>query len=96
MRVVYYEDCQTKKITRCDRLPDGWSEAQVKDALKKYNANENKTRNAVMTEIEEGSLAAFLFETAERKIRYAKEQIDNLLDAIQQARDAAEDLEAVE
>ncbi len=96
MKVVYYEDCVTKEITRCDRLPGGWSESQVKDALKKYNANDNKTCNAVMTEIEDGSLAAFLFESAERKIRYAKEQIDDLLDAIRIARLAAENLEAAE
>ena len=96
MKVVYYEDCVTKEITRCDRLPDGWSESQVKDVLKKYNANDNKTCNAVMTEIEDGSLAAFLFESAEKRIRYAKEQIDNLLYAIRQVSNAAEDLEAVE
>ena len=96
MKVFYYEDCVTKEIIRCDRLPDGWSESRVKNALKKYNANDNKTCNAVMTEIEDGSLAAFLFESAERKIRYAKEQIDDLLDAIRIARLAAENLEAAE
>lgn len=92
MKFVYYEDCITGEVVKCEALPDAWDEKRIEDELRKFNARENKTANAYVSEAEDGSLTAYLIREAKARWSCPREAVDLALEALDDAKSAIESL----
>lgn len=91
MTLIYYRN-GNGKIVRYHLPPKGMTPEQLKTAMEEFNAKGDDKVYA--QEIEEGSLEMCLYERAQYQLRFPKEAIQAALDAIEEARDAINCLEA--
>lgn len=93
IRLVYYEDCVTGEILNCEAIPEGWDKNKLKERLRVFNSKENKTCNACVSEVENGSLIAYLFREATNIRTYSRDAIASALRALDDAKAEIESLE---
>lgn len=91
MTLVYYRN-GNGKIIRYHLPPKEWTTEQLAAEMAKFN--EKGDAKVYAQEIQEDSLEMYLYERAEHQKRYPKEIIQAALDAIEEARDAINCLEA--
>lgn len=92
MRLVYYADCGTGDVINCGTIPAELDEKEVEKRLREFNSKEKNRCNAYVTEVEDGSLVAYLFREATRQHTYARDAIDAALEALDMARAEIESL----
>ena len=93
MILIYFIDRETKEIERCQKAPNGFDRKKTVDAVHNYNENAKNNYAAVLQEIEDDSLTAFLFEQQERRKKYDQEQIAEIVSLLRNAIDEVESLE---
>lgn len=93
MKLIYYRDGEGN-IKRYHLPPPQMSEEELTAAIEAFNAKGEK--KAFCAEIEENSLEMFLFEKARWQKRFPKLMIEEALEALSEARDAIQMLEADE
>lgn len=91
MILIYYKN-KNGKIMRHHLPPKDWTKEQLEAEMAKFN--EQGDTKVYAQEIEEGSLEMHLYEMAQYRKRYPQEIIRAALDAIDEARDAINCLEA--
>ena len=91
MTLVYYRD-GNGKVIRHHLPPKGLTQKQLEEAVAEFNVK--NTTQAFIQEIQDDSLEMHLFERAQYQRRFPKEVIQAALDAIEEARDAINCLEA--
>ena len=91
MKLIYYRN-KDGKILRHHLPPKGMSPEQLETAMAEFN--EKGEEQVYLHEIEEGSLEMHLYEMAQYHRRFPQEVIRAALDAIDEARDAINCLEA--
>lgn len=92
MKFAYYADCITGEVVHCEILPDSWDKKCIEDKLRKFNARENKTTNAYVSEAEDGSLTAYLIREAKARQDYPREVVNLALGSLENAKAAIESL----
>ena len=89
MTVVYYTDDEGR-IVRHHKVPDDMNPLELQEKIAEYN---KKSRDkAQAKEIKDGSLEAYLFDLANRRVKLSKETVQDALDALQEARGLIEGL----
>lgn len=89
MIVAYYTNDEGR-IVRHHKIPDDMNPLELQEKIAEYN---KKSRDkAQVKEIEDGSLEAYLFDLANRKLRLNKETVQDALDALLEARGLIEGL----
>lgn len=91
MKIAYYRDA-AGIIKQHSKIPDEWSEDDLAMRLLRYN-QEHPEYKATIVEIEPGSFEEYLFGLVKTARQRAKDDIQAALDAIEEARDAIQDLE---
>ena len=89
MTVVYYTNDEGR-ITRHHKVPDDMNPLELQEKIAEYN--KKSPDKAQVKTIENGSLEAYLFELANRRVTLAKETVQEALDAIWEARGLVEGL----
>ena len=92
MKLIYYRDGEGK-IIRYHLPPKEWTPEKLEAEMAKFN--ETGDAKVYAQEIAEDSLEMYLYKRAEHQRCYPKEIIQAALDAIEEARDAINCLEAV-
>ena len=90
MQLIYYRD-GNGKILRHHLPPKGWTQEQLEAEVAKFN--EHGESKAYIHEIEEGSLEMHLYEKAQLRKKFPKENVMQALDALEEAQDAIRCLE---
>lgn len=82
MTIAYYTNDEGR-IVRHHKIPDGMDPLELQEKIAEYN---KKSRDkAHVHQIQEGSLEAYLFDLANKKLRLNKETVQDALDALSQA-----------
>lgn len=89
MIVVYYTNADGV-IFRHHKVPDDMNPLELQEKIAEYN--KKSPDKARVKEIEDGSLEAYLFDLANRKLRLNKETVQDALDALLEARGLIEGL----
>ena len=89
MTIVYYTNDEGR-IVRHHKVPDDMNPFELQEKIADYNKKCPDRAHA--KEIEDGSLEAYLFDLANRKLRLNKETVQDALDALQEARGLIEGL----
>lgn len=77
----------------CEAIPEGWDKNKLKERLRVFNSKENKTCNACVSEVENGSLIAYLFREATNIQTYSRDAVASALRALDDAKAEIESLE---
>lgn len=93
MILVYFIDGETKEIERCQKAPDGFDRKKTEDLVRDFNENASRKYMAIVQEVEDDSLTAFLFEQQERRKKFDKEFIAEIVSSLRNTIDAVESLE---
>lgn len=96
MRLVYYADCVTGDVVKCEAAPVGYDRRKLAEALRDFNSRENRDCDGYVIEVEDGSLYAHLFREATRQHTYPRDAIDAALEVLDMARAEIESLRSVE
>lgn len=91
MLIVYFRNKETGEIASYTKFPREVPRETIEANAAKYN-NSLSSFEAVVYEIEDGSLEHYLLGLCERKSAYEREAISDALAALQTARDAIESL----
>lgn len=91
MVLIFYRD-GTGKIIRTQRPPIDWPPERLAAEIEKFNSEGDV--KAYSQELKEDSLEFYLYEYAQKQRRYTKDTIQAALDAIEEARDCINSLEA--
>ena len=91
MFIVYRDDAGT--IVNHHPAPRQITGEDLAVAVEQYNERKQHGRTACMFEVAEGSFEAYLLERLDKKYRLAKEAIDEVLDALEEARNCINSLE---
>lgn len=89
MIVAYYTNADGV-IFKHHKVPDDMNPLELQEKIAEYN--KKSPDKARVKEIEDGSLEAYLFGLANRKLRLNKETVQDALDALLEARGLIEGL----
>lgn len=95
MLIAVYRDRKTEKIKSHQKLPEQWTEAEANERAKKSNEKESNYFAEIICVPENGVLEYFL-SALDKKERYTKETIDDVLYALREAEDAINSLQVAE
>ena len=95
MLIAVYRDRKTEKIKSHQKLPEQWTEAEANERAKKSNEKESNYFAEIICVPENGVLEYFL-SALDKKERYTKETIEDVLYALREAEDAINSLQVAE
>ena len=88
MTIAYYTNDEGR-IVRHHKIPDGMDPLELQEKIAEYNKKSRDDKAKVKT-FDDGSLEAYLFDLANKKLRLNKETVQDALDALCEARDRIE------
>ena len=89
MIIAYYTNADGV-IFKHHKVPDDMNPLELQEKIAEYN---KKSRDKVQVkEIKDGSLEAYLFDLANRRVKLSKETVQDALDALWEARGLIEGL----
>lgn len=92
MRIIYYRNSDGE-ITQHSAVPTEWSDDELALRLLEFN-EKHPDHPATLIVVEENSFEAYLLNAIKKAKQRAADDIRAALDAIEEARDAIQDLEA--
>lgn len=96
MKIAYYKDKQSGKITRHCRVDDNRTIEEINNIVAVYNLDECKTDRIYIIEVKEGSFLEYLINRYEEKIKFPKKVIGEAIDCLKDALLAVQILEVSE
>ncbi len=92
MLLAIYRDRKTGKIKSHQKLPEQWTKAEANERSQKFNSKDCDVFAEVMCVPENGVLEYFLT-ALDKKGRYTKQTIEDVLYIIREAEDAINSLQ---
>lgn len=88
MKIVYYRRIADRKITRHHELSPSMTEEGITQALHDYNSNPVRNEEAFVIDVEPDSLIEYLIKKSKERVLFAKSNIEDALEALDNAQTA--------